>query len=79
MENTGWMKIDEGLRDLMQKNDSLANSELENKSRRLKHLSDFVKTLKQRVDERVRGVRVGPIEPLFTEFFKARSEVDRNN
>lgn len=79
MENTGWMKIDEGLRDLMEKNDSLANSELENKSRRLKHLSDFVKTLKQRVDERVRGVRVGPIEPLFTEFFKARSEVDRNN
>lgn len=80
MEHTkAWQTIDKGLRDLMSRNDELSMKELENKSRRLKHLAGFAETLRLRVNERIKGVKVGPIEPLFDAFLKARAEVDKNN
>lgn len=71
-----WTKIDKGLADLMEGNDELSLDELKAKSKRLKCLADFAETLRKRVNERVKGVGVGPVEPLFTEFFKARNQVD---
>ena len=78
MHNGAWEQIDKGLEDLMAGNDELSLEELKAKSKRLKCLSDFAETLRKRVNERVRGVGVGPIEPLFTEFFEARNQVDDN-
>ena len=74
-----WITIDEGLKDLMDKNDELSDGELMAKSKRLKHLADFAETLRLRVNERIKGVKVGPIEPLFEAFLKARAEVDKTN
>ena len=80
MEHTkAWQTIDKGLKDLMAKNDELPDNELKAKSKRLKCLSDFAEVLRKRVNERIRGVKVGPIEPLFDAFLKARAEVDKNN
>lgn len=80
MENTeAWNQIDKGLKDLMAKNDELSDGELMAKSKRLKHLAVFAETLRLRVNERIKGVKVGPIEPLFDAFLKARLEVDKNN
>jgi len=76
MHHVAWEKIDKGLRDLMAGNDQLTDAELKAKSKRLKCLSDFAETLRKRVNERVNGVSVGPVEPLFTEFFTARNQVD---
>jgi len=76
MQHSAWEKIDEGLRDLMKGNDELSPEELKNKSKRLKCLADFSETLKKRVNERISGVNVGPIEPLFKAFFEARDRVD---
>ena len=76
MHNAAWQEIDSGLTNLMDGNDELSDDELRAKSKRLKCLSDFAETLRKRVNERVKGVSVGPIEPLFTEFFKARNQVD---
>ena len=78
MHNTAWGKIDGGLKDLMVKNDELSLDELKAKSKRLKCLSDFAEVLRKRVNERVKGVGVGPIEPLFKQFFEARNQVDDN-
>ena len=74
-----WSQIDQGLRGLMEGNDSLSLEELKAKSKRLKCLSDFAEGLRKRVNERIKGVKVGPIELLFEAFFKARAEVDKNN
>ena len=76
MHHTAWEQIDKGLKDLMVKNDELSLEELKAKSKRLKCLADFSETLRQRVNERVRGVAVGDIEPLFQQFFTARNQVD---
>lgn len=76
--DVAWDKIDKGLDELMSGNDELTLEELKAKSKRLKCLSDFAETLRLRVNERVKGVSVGPVEPLFTEFFKARNQVDAN-
>lgn len=74
-----WITIDEGLKALMAKNDELSDSELKSKSKRLKCLGDFAETLRKRVGERIKGMKVGDIEPLFEAFFKARAEVDKTN
>jgi hypothetical protein len=80
MENLkAWNQIDTGLKNLMDKNDELSDGELMAKSKRLKHLAVFAETLRLRVNERIKGVKVGPIEPLFDAFLKARAEVDKNN
>ena len=76
--SVAWDTIDKGLEALMQGNDQLSLDELKAKSKRLKCLADFSETLRKRVNERVRGVGVGPIEPLFTAFFEARNQVDDN-
>ncbi|GEM_PF-1624839 len=76
LHNAAWEQIDEGLKDLMRGNDELSMDELKAKSKRLKCLSDFAETLRKRVNERVAGVKVGPVDPLFTKFFEARSKVD---
>ena len=76
MHNSAWKQIDKGLEALMEGNDQLSPEELRAKSKRLKCLSDFAETLRKRVNERVRGVSVGSIEPLFQQFFKARNQVD---
>ena len=72
----GWSFVDDGLLSIMSKNDELLDHELKTKSKRLKCLSDFAETLRLRVNERIRGMAVGPIELLFTEFFNARNKVD---
>ena len=50
-----WNTIDAGLRDLMDNNDQLSDGELRAKTRRLEHLERFVKTLRARVNERIKG------------------------
>jgi len=72
-----WKMIDEGLRSLMDRNDELTDKQLIAKSRRLRHLAKFLETLAKRIDERIKGVKVGSIDPLFEAFFKARAEVDK--
>jgi len=78
MIDNDWHTIDKGLRDLMSDNDSLSINSLKIRSRRLGQLSKFILTLKGRVDERIAGVKVGPIEPLFDQYFEARQQVDKN-
>ncbi len=73
-----WNTIDAGLRDLMDNNDQLSDGELRAKTRRLEHLERFVKTLRARVNERIKGQAVGDIEPLFTKYAKERNLVDEN-
>jgi len=71
-----WKTIHEGFKNLMSKNDSLPIADLKIKSKRLKHLSDFVLTLQKRVNERIQGVGVGPIDPLFEVYHEARTKID---
>ena len=73
-----WDLIDKGLRALMSKNDELSDAELKAKSKRLKCLADFAETLAKRINERVQGVAVGPIEPLFDRYAKDRNQIDEN-
>jgi len=72
-----WKMIDKGLFDLMSKNDELPPSALIIKSKRLIHLAKFCKTLSQRINERVREMPVGPIQPLFERYHLDRAEVDK--
>ncbi|WP_299980062.1 hypothetical protein [Desulfobacula sp.] len=73
-----WKMIDDGLKSLMAGNDELSPTALKIKTKRLEHLARFAKTLVSRINERIREMPVGPIEPLFEEFFRARNEVDKN-
>jgi len=76
--NKSWSQIDQGLKSLMANNDSFSDDDLRLKSKRLKHLSLFAELLRKRVNERINGVLVGPIEPLFDEYKKARLAIDNN-
>lgn len=78
MIDNDWYTIDKGLRELMSDNDSLSIDKLKIRSRRLEQLSGFVLTLKARINERINGVKVGPIEPLFDRYFEDREQVDKN-
>jgi len=73
-----WCEIDEGLKTLMSVNDTLSDSELRNKSLRLRQLSKFTETLSARINERIRNQRVGPIGPLFDRYIAERMLVDIN-
>ena len=79
MLDPAWKTIDDGLKDLMDNNDSLTQLELTGKSRRMGHLQRFIGTLKTRVDERIRDVKVGPIKPLFDAYLQDRNQVDLQN
>jgi len=77
-KQVAWTAIDLGLKELMAGNDTLSDKDLKVKSGRLKCLSDFAETLRKRVDERIKGVGVGPIEPLFDQYHEARKQIDIN-
>ena len=65
--------------DLMADNDTLSDSDLRLKSKRLMHLAKFCKTLSERVNERLReGVKQGNINVLFDKYHSERKEVDIN-
>jgi len=82
MNTKNWAKVDEGLKDLMQGNDQEGDVELKTKSNRLKHLEKFVRTLRHRVNERVReGVKQGNqdgIDGLFAQYIQNRNQIDKN-
>lgn len=73
-----WDFIDQGFRLLMENNDSFLDAELMAKSKRLRHLGKFIETLVKRINERVAGVKIGDIQPLFNQYKDSRNEIDKN-
>ncbi len=79
LNQESWNKIDDGLVCLMNQTDSLSDSDLMIKAKRLGHLSRFTLTLSKRVGDRLNEhVNQGSIEALFNSYMNERTQIDKN-
>ena len=80
MNTKAWKTIDDGLKELMTGNDQEGDVELKTKINRLRHLEKFVRTLRHRVNEKLReNTKQGDIEALFAQYIQNRNQIDENS